>query len=113
MINVLIVGAGSIGERHARCFLATGRAVISLCEPLASRREEVARRYSLRETFASLEDTTKNPIDAAVIATPAHLHIPIALRLAQRGLHLLIEKPLGTSMEGIEKLRQEVQRRKI
>jgi lactate dehydrogenase-like 2-hydroxyacid dehydrogenase len=30
--NVLIVGVGSIGQRHLRCFKETGRATLSLCE---------------------------------------------------------------------------------
>ena len=33
MKKILIVGTGSIGERHTRCFLATGRAQVSICEP--------------------------------------------------------------------------------
>ena len=31
--RVMIVGAGSIGERHVRCFLATGRAAVCFAEP--------------------------------------------------------------------------------
>ena len=32
-LHTLIVGAGSIGERHIRCFLATGRVAVSFVEP--------------------------------------------------------------------------------
>jgi len=32
MHDILVIGAGSIGERHIRCFLKTGRARVSVCE---------------------------------------------------------------------------------
>ena len=37
--KILIIGAGGIGERHLRCFQATGRADVSFCEPNDDRRQ--------------------------------------------------------------------------
>ena len=45
-----------------------------------------------------------NSPDLAVIATPAHLHVAMATQLANAGLHVLIEKPLSTNIEGIAQL---------
>jgi predicted dehydrogenase len=108
MIRLLVIGTGSIGERHVRCFGQTGRALVSICEPLAERRAEVAERYQLAAAFADLDAALESPHDAAVIATPANLHIAQAQRLAAAGCHLLIEKPLGTALDGIEALRQTI-----
>src|SRR5690606_18271189 len=47
--------------------------------------------------------------DAAVICTPAHTHIPVARNCIARGLHLLIEKPLSVSTEGIDELAREAE----
>jgi predicted dehydrogenase len=104
--HVLVVGAGSIGERHARCFLATDRARVSICETSAATREQVAGRYPIAGAFADLDAALRGSYDAAVIATPAPLHIPMAIRLAESGLHLLIEKPLSTSLDGVGELRR-------
>ena len=101
--RVLVVGAGSIGERHIRCFLATGRCDVSFVEINAELRQTVAARYSACG-FASLEEGIATRPEIAVIATPAHLHIEMAIKLAEAGIHLLIEKPLATSEEGIERL---------
>jgi len=101
---VLIVGTGSIGHRHVRCFLATGRAQIGICETNATLRESIAAQYSLADRFATLDDALARDWDAAVIATPANTHVAIAARLAAQGLHLLIEKPLSTSLEGVPEL---------
>jgi len=42
--------------------------------------------------------------DAAIIANPAPYHIATAQALAEAGMHLLIEKPLSVSLDGVEKL---------
>ncbi len=55
MHKILVVGGGSIGERHVRCVLATKRAEVSLCEVDSRLRQEVANRYSLPETFGDFE----------------------------------------------------------
>ncbi len=99
-----MVGVGSIGERHTRCFLATGRAEAGICESVVERRDAVARQYGVAGAYASLDEALAEPWDAVLVATPAHTHIAVALEVARRGLNLLIEKPLSTSLDGIETL---------
>jgi predicted dehydrogenase len=102
--NILIIGTGSIGERHLRCFLATDRCNVSFCEPIEDRRADIATRYNITG-YPSLDDAlSAGSIDAAVVATPAQTHIPISTQLASKGVHLMIEKPLGVSLDGIDEL---------
>ena len=111
--NVLIVGVGSIGERHLRCFQATGRVNLALCEIDDQLRERVSQRYGIARAYADLESAITDPHDAAVIATPAHLHVSMAADLAQAGVHLLIEKPLSTSLDGIDSLARTIAERNL
>jgi len=115
MKQILVIGGGSIGERHVRCFLRTHRAAVSLCETNEAVRQRVAGVYPLAATFSSLDAALSEPFDAAVICTPAHVHISIAAELARRGMHLLIEKPLSTSLEDmeLEQFRAVVERAKL
>lgn len=102
--SVLVIGAGGIGERHVRCFQQTGRAEVFVCEPEETRRVEIAGRYKTTG-FASVAEALQNrKIDAAVICTPAPTHISIAETCMEAGLHVLIEKPLATSLEGVDRL---------
>ncbi len=111
--RTLVIGVGSIGERHTRCFGATGRVELGICEVSDSLRETVAHRYAIPHRYATLDDALqKRPWDVAVIATPAHLHVPMARQLVSAGLHVLIEKPFSTSLEGIEELIELVERRR-
>ena len=109
MRKILVIGGGSIGERHVRCFGHTGRALVSLYEINDEVRQRVGSTYSLPQTFATFEDALEQDFDAAVICTPAHLHISMAQALANKGCHLLIEKPLSTSFDGVDELERMIE----
>jgi predicted dehydrogenase len=101
--HILVIGVGSIGERHLRCFQATGRARVSFVEINDALRETIAQRYDA-PGFASLEAALATRPDAAVVATPAHLHLDLAMQLAAEGLHVLVEKPLDVRADGAQQL---------
>ena len=112
--RVLIVGCGSIGERHARCFERTGRADVGLCEINPNVRTRVAQACALAAgAYGDLEPALSAGFNLAVICTPAHLHLPHALQAARQGCHLLIEKPLSTTEEGLDLLTDEVRLRSL
>ena len=100
--RVLVIGVGSIGERHVRCFQATGRARVSVCDVDDALRERIVRQYGIEREYGDWKAAADESHDAAVIAVPAHLHVPIAAHLAARGIDLLIEKPLSTVFGGID-----------
>ena len=102
--EVLVVGVGSIGERHVRCFQATGRARLSVCDVDRALCRRVAEQYGIERQYDDLEAALGDPPEVAVIATPTHLHVPMARRLAEAGADLLIEKPLSTGLDGIDEL---------
>jgi predicted dehydrogenase len=110
--RVLVIGVGSIGERHLRCFQATGRCELSFVEINDALRQSIGQRYGV-PGLASLDDAIAKRPGIAVICTPAHLHVPMATQLAEAGIHLLLEKPLSTSLDGIERLRQAINRRRV
>ncbi|MCL6504153.1 MAG: Gfo/Idh/MocA family oxidoreductase [Pirellulales bacterium] len=110
-LRVLVVGTGSIGERHVRCFLRTGRVELAICEAHAGRGREISERYQIPNVFDALEAALAWRPQAAVVATPADCHLEQALLLAREGVHLLIEKPLATSTDGVQELQQLVDER--
>jgi predicted dehydrogenase len=99
--HILVIGVGSIGERHVRCFQQTNRATVSICEVNAKLRKEVARRYAIRDAFADVKEALAAPHDAVVVATPANLHVEIAQQAVEAGCHVMIEKPLSVSLHGV------------
>lgn len=101
---ILIVGCGSIGERHLRCFQGTGRAEVSVCDASAPLLERVARQYAA-PAFADFHAAlAARRWDGVVICTPAHTHIDLALAALRHGAGVLIEKPLDTGLARVDEL---------
>jgi predicted dehydrogenase len=113
MKRVLIVGGGGIAQRQIRGFHATGEARLSVVEPIAERRAALRERQEIEAAFTSLDDADPPGFDLAVICTPAHLHVPIAVRCAESGLPFLLEKPLAVSREGVNALLEKVAARQV
>lgn len=102
-MKVLIVGLGSIGIRHGRNLMELGADVAVGFDPVEERREHFEEEIG-GVGVSSLEEGLDRGSDLAVIASPTRFHLEQATVCAQAGCHLLIEKPLGISMEGVAEL---------
>lgn len=111
--RILVLGVGSIGERHLRCFLRTGRAELAFAEVNEALRRQVSERYPGTVPYPTVESASEFDPSVGIIATPAPLHVSQAIRLAEFGAHLFIEKPLSTTLEGIDQLRDVVRRKRL
>ena len=101
---ILVVGCGSIGERHVRTFLSTGRTGIVACDQHPAMRQQITQRYGV-EAVADWRTALQDPtITGVVIATPAPLHVEIATACLAAGRDVLIEKPLSIDFTGVEHL---------
>ena len=97
--GVLIVGAGSIGSRHARN--ATEHASVWIVDRDAARRNQLATAVG-GESVASLDEGLARGPAAVVVATPHDTHLDFAKRALDAGAAVLIEKPLSHSWDNVE-----------
>jgi predicted dehydrogenase len=99
--RILIVGLGSIGMRHLRLAreLFPNADIRVLRHQAANEIPEFSNGC-----FSSIEEAIAFAPQIAVIASPAPFHIVTAQALAEVGVHLLIEKPLSVSLDGITQL---------
>ena len=115
-MKALFIGLGGIGQRHLRNLRAlvgedlqvaafrTRRQQIVLTDQLqVSENESLEEKYRVT-SFDNLDEALAWGPDAAFICNPSNLHIPCAMKAAEAGCHLLIEKPLSHDLEGTEAL---------
>lgn len=99
----MIFGAGSIGERHIQVLQSLGYNNIYVYR----KRNLPLRQVDATEvkifTDLSLIDQI-NPV-VAFITSPTAIHIDQALDCVKKGIHVLIEKPLSHTLQGIEELK--------
>ena len=100
-MRLLIVGAGSIGERHARN--AADMATTLIVDEDLGRARLVAKRWG-GVMCRNLDEAMDRSPDAAIVATPTRHHAPVALHLLQAGCACLIEKPVSHSLEAAREL---------
>ena len=102
-LKLAVIGCGQLGRIHARLATQLERAeLVAVCDPDPISREQVAIGTDCESTgdFRSLLPK----IDAAILAAPTSLHCPIAIELIQSGIHVLVEKPITTSIDEGERL---------
>jgi predicted dehydrogenase len=103
-LSVLIVGCGSIGKRHARVLAGLQVQDLRACDPRMEQRASLLAQVPTVKISESYEDGLRGAPDTVLICTPPWLHIPQAKQAIQAGCHVLTEKPLSDSTEGIDDL---------
>ncbi len=108
-MKILIAGLGSIGRRHFRNLITLGETdLILLRAHKATLPDDELAGYPVETNIrAALE---KHKPDAVVVANPTSLHLDIAIPAAEAGCHILLEKPVSHSLDGLDTLRKAVAR---
>lgn len=110
-LRAVIIGAGSVGQRHLRNLLALGQEVVAVADPDPVRLGEI--RPLVRPPCVLTGDEGEaldRAADFAVIASPTHLHVTQARAAVARGRHVFVEKPLSHTLEGVDALIEEAVR---
>ncbi len=108
---LLVAGLGSIGKRHFDNLRALGETSLALYRTgRGTLVEEDPRGVAVHR---DLESALSAGPRAVIVANPTALHVPLALAAVRAGAHLLIEKPLSDSLEGVEELRMEIEARSL
>jgi predicted dehydrogenase len=96
-LRVAVIGVGHLGRHHARILAGLeGAALVGVVDRDGVRAGEIAAAHGTR-AFATAEALP--PIDAAVIAVPTESHAETAIPLLERGISVLVEKPLTRTLE--------------
>ncbi|MFA9415688.1 Gfo/Idh/MocA family protein [Natrinema sp. HArc-T2] len=101
-INAGIIGLGNIGQYHAERLVEHGVTLAGGMDVSAEARTRFARRYDVDvyDDHHELYET----VDAVIITTPNKYHEEYAVDAFERNLHVLLEKPLGHSLESAERI---------
>jgi predicted dehydrogenase len=96
-----VVGTGYLGQHHARIYNALENCELAgIVEQDDARAAEICERHNCKR-FESLE-AMASACDAVSVVVPTDKHCEVALPLLEGGCHLLIEKPLCTSLKEAE-----------
>src|SRR5665647_1284188 len=98
-LRVGVVGVGVMGSNHARVFAGLpGTELVGVADPDQKQTEFVARTLGCA-AVGTIDELLDLGIDAVTIAAPTHLHRDVALAAIARGVHVLVEKPIASTVD--------------
>jgi len=99
LLRIGVIGVGVMGSNHARVFAGLpGVELVGVADPDQKQAEFVARTLGC-VAVADVEQLLALDVDAVTIAAPTHLHHDIALACIERGVHVMVEKPIASTVE--------------
>lgn len=101
-MKFMIAGLGSIGRQHLRNLSVLGERDIILYRTHKSTLPE--HELAGFPVENDLKRALDHDLDAAVVSNPTSMHLDVAIPAARAGCHLLLEKPVSNSMDGIDEL---------
>ena len=110
MHTILIVGFGSIGKRHFENILNNTDSKIIICTNRTDLKKYEKDRIVI---VRSLSDALSHKPNIAFVTNETSYHIKTALKLAAKGIHMFLEKPLSNTMKDVKKLEKLILKKKL
>ncbi len=112
MINVGVIGVGSIGVHHARIYSGLEDVnLVGIVDADSTRAQEIASKYNCK-AYGSYKELI-NSVDAVSIAVPTTQHFEIGMACLKHNKSILVEKPVTTTLEEADKLIAEAEKRNL
>jgi predicted dehydrogenase len=107
-LKVVVVGAGFVAQRrHIPAFLRLKRHVFlsAVCDLNYELARNVAKRFSIPNAYSNISDMlSKEHPDIVDVCTPPNVHAPVAIEAMEHGSHVLLEKPMASSVADCDKM---------
>jgi predicted dehydrogenase len=108
LLRVGVLGCGPIAQfaHFDACRKARNVELHAICDVAEDLRTKMAAIHEPRVTYAEYDQMLADPqVDAIIIATADQYHVPLCQKAIAAGKHILVEKPLGVTVEECEQLR--------
>ncbi|MFA6867047.1 MAG: Gfo/Idh/MocA family oxidoreductase [Clostridia bacterium] len=108
MVNVAVIGIGRMGHVHARNIKkhhVKNAVLTAVCDIKEDVLDNFCKKYGKVATYTDYKEMLeKEKIDAVVIATEHYFHVEIAKYCVEKGVHILVEKPVGVTTKSAKEL---------
>jgi predicted dehydrogenase len=113
LLRIGVLGCGPIAQfaHFDACRKACNAELYAICDLADDLREKMAAVHSPRAAYRNYDDMLADPqIEAVIIGVADQFHVPLCLKAIAAGKHVLVEKPLGVTIEECEELRGALQK---
>ncbi len=104
-IRIAVIGVGVMGSLHARDIHGLENTELAaVCDINPARADKYAQMYAVPAFYTHAEMLAQADLDAVLIATPHYDHPRIAIDAFERGLHVLVEKPIAVHVQAAQEM---------
>lgn len=98
-VRTALIGCGKVGQIHATALAGLTEAeLVGVCDAIPERSQAFADQYGTR-AYSNIEAILRDAHpEAVLIGTPHPLHAEAAIRAAEAGAHVLVEKPMAANL---------------
>lgn len=108
--HILIIGTGSVGQRHALNFFDKD-CKISCFDPRKDRLEELSSKIAIEKTYTNFDHALQDQtINAAIVCSPTKFHTDQSIKSLEAGWSVLLEKPISINLDDAQTLSLEVKK---
>jgi predicted dehydrogenase len=108
-LRVGVLGAGLISQaaHFEACRKAKNAELYAICDVAEDLLERMSAIHAPRKAYADYDAMLADPnVDAVIVAIADQFHVPMALKALEAGKHVLVEKPMGVTVEECEQLKE-------
>ncbi|NLF51592.1 MAG: Gfo/Idh/MocA family oxidoreductase [Leptolinea sp.] len=111
-VGMGLIGAGVWGELHGRTYQNSKIAnFVAVCDLIPERAAALAAKYGAKRVYTDYNEMLKDPeIDAVAVVTPDFAHKAPVIAAAKAGKHILVEKPMATSLADAMEMKDAAQK---
>jgi len=102
-MRVGVIGVGEMGKNHLRVYSEMNQEIIGISDINEERGKILAEKYNT-QFFKDYKELLKKDLDAVSIVVPTTLHKKIALDCMEKGINLLIEKPIADTLGSADEI---------
>ncbi len=115
MINLAVIGVGIMGTNHVRVLSGMpGINLAAISDMDKEKLDAVALKFNVKNKYLDHKEMLqKEKLDGVIIAVPAAVHRKVALDCAERGVHILLEKPIAHKLEDAQDIISKVNEKSI
>ncbi|MFB5675088.1 Gfo/Idh/MocA family protein [Paenibacillus terreus] len=103
MLKIAIIGAGAISRAHIEAYLAFPErcTIVAVSDIYKDKAESRIAQYQLNEAkaYSDYEELLSQDIDMVSVCTPPYTHAEVTVNFLRAGKHVLVEKPMASSLE--------------
>jgi predicted dehydrogenase len=107
-MNIAVLGMGSISSRHRKNLKKLYPNANIIVMPARERVVDIQHVENADVVVNNMDEMTVHPLNFAIVASPASLHIEQTLMLVKSNIPVLIEKPVGLKLEQVQVLEAEL-----